>query len=132
MKSDEMVSEVIKEELRLTNERLRLSIVMLLFWIVITTLDITSVIDLVEDDTDIKFVIYAIMATTAILLILCSLIVQAQPLISKMLKNRKNIEQFWETEEKLQPDIEKRRIASEIVLIIGILIMLVALLFVAV
>ena len=132
MKSDQMVSEVIKEELRLTNERLRLSIVMLLFWILITTLDITSVIDLVEDDTDIKFVVYAIMATAAILLILCALIIQAQPLISKMLKNRKNIEQFWETEEKLQPDIEKRRIASEVVLIVGILIMLVALLFVAV
>ncbi|MHA1200254.1 MAG: hypothetical protein ACTSQF_13085 [Candidatus Heimdallarchaeaceae archaeon] len=114
-----MVSEVIKEELRLT-----------LFWVVITTLDITSVINLGEEGTE--FVIYAIMATAAILLILCSLIVQAQPLISKMLKNRKNVEQFWETEEKLKPDIEKRRTVSETILIIGILVLLTALLFVAV
>ncbi|MCE7741363.1 MAG: hypothetical protein GOP50_02800 [Candidatus Heimdallarchaeota archaeon] len=125
-----MVSEVIKEELRLTNERLRITIAILLFWVVITTLDITSVINLGEEGT--KFVIYAIMATAAILLILCSLIVQAQPLISQMLKNRKNVEQFWETEEKLKPDIEKRRKASEVILIIGILVMLIALLFVAV
>lgn len=125
-----MVSEVIKEELRLTNERLRITIAILLFWVVITTLDITSVINLGEEGTE--FVIYAIMATAAILLILCSLIVQAQPLISQMLKNRKNVEQFWETEEKLKPDIEKRRKASEVILIIGILVMLIALLFVAV
>jgi len=125
-----MVSEVIKEELRLTNERLRITIAILLFWVVITTLDITSVINLGEEGTE--FVIYAIMATAAILLILCSLIVQAQPLISKMLKNRKNVEQFWETEEKLKPDIEKRRTVSETILIIGILVLLTALLFVAV
>ena len=125
-----MVSEVIKEELRLTNERLRITIAVLLFWVVITTLDITSVISLGEEGT--KFVVYAIMATAAILLILCALVVQAQPLISQMLKNRKNVEQFWETEEKLKPNIEKRRVASEIILIIGILVMLVALLFVAV
>ena len=125
-----MVSEVIKEELRLTNERLRFTIVILLFWVLITTLDITEVITLGEEGTE--FVIYAIMATAAILLLLCSLIVQAQPLISQMLKNRKNVEQFWETEEELKPDIEKRRKASEIILIVGILVMLVALLFVAV
>ncbi len=125
-----MVSEVIKEELRLTNERLRITIAVLLFWVVITTLDITSVISLGEEGAE--FVIYAIMATAAILLILCSLVIQAQPLISQMLKNRKTVEQFWETEEKLKPNIEKRRIASEIILIIGILVLLIALLFVAV
>lgn len=125
-----MVSEVIKEELRLTNERLRFTIVILLFWVLITTLDITEVITLGEEGTE--FVIYAIMATAAILLLLCSLIIQAQPLISQMLKNRKNIEQFWEIEDELKPNIEKRRIASETVLIVGILVMLIALLFVAV
>ena len=130
MKSDLMVSEVIKEELRLTNERLRLTIVILLFWVILTTLDITSTINLGEEGTE--FVIYAIMATGAILLILCSLAIQAQPLISRMLKNRKNIDEFWETEEKLNPDIEKRRKASEATMIIGILVMLIALLFVAV
>ena len=125
-----MVSEIIKEELRLTNERLRLTIAILVFWVILTTLDITTVINLGQEGTD--FVIYAIMAITAILLVLCSLIIQAQPLISKMLKNRKNIEEFWETEEKLNPDIEKRRKASETIMIIGILVMLIALLFVAV
>jgi hypothetical protein len=130
MKSEKMVSEVIKEELRLTNERLRFTIVILLFWVLITTLDITQVITLGVEGTE--FVIYAIMTTAAILLLLCSLIIQARPLIVQMLKNRKKIEQFWETKEELKPDIEKRRIASEIVLIVGILVMLVALLFVAV
>ncbi len=125
-----MVSEVIKEELRLTNERLRLTIVILLFWVIITTLDITTVINLGSEGPE--FVAYAIMATTAILLILCSLAIQGQPLIKQMIKNRKNVEKFWETEEKLKPDIEKRRKASEIIIIIGIIVMMVALLFVAV
>lgn len=125
-----MVSEIIKEELRLTNERLRLTIVVLLFWVIITTLDITTVINLGTEGTE--FVIYAIMATAAILLILCSLTIQAHPLIRQMLKNRKNVEQFWDTDEELKPDIEKRRKASEIIMIIGILVMMVALLFVAV
>ena len=130
MKSDQMVSKIIKEELRLTNERLRLTITILIFWVVLTTLDITTVINLGEDGTE--FVIYAIMATAAILLILCSLAIQAQPLISQMIKNRKNVEQFWDTEEKLKPDIEKRSKISEAIMIVGILTMLVALLFVAV
>jgi len=128
-----MVSDVIKEELRLTNERLRITIAILFFWIIITTLDITSVITLGGEETDFEFYMtYLIMATVAIILLLCSLIIQAQPVISNMLKNRKNVELFWETEEKLKPDIEKRRIASEVILIIGILVLLVALIFVAV
>lgn len=125
-----MVSEVIKEELRLTNERLRLTIVVLLFWVLLTTLDIATVINLGTEGTE--FIIYAIMATAAILLILCSVAIQAQPLISQMLKHRKNIEQFWEIEEKLKPDIEKRRKASEVIIIAGIIVMMIALLFVAV
>ena len=128
-----MVSEVIKEELRLTNERLRIIVVVLFFWIIVTTLDITSVITLGGEETPLElYMTYLIMATAAIILLLCSLIVQAQPLIGQMLKNRKNVVQFWETEEKLKPDIEKRRIASESILIIGILVLLVALLFVAI
>jgi len=41
-----MVSEVIKRELRLANERLRIAIIILLFWVVIMTLDINGIIHL--------------------------------------------------------------------------------------
>lgn len=125
-----MVSETIQNELRITNERLRLTIFILLFWVVITTLDVTSTINLGEDE--LKFVIYAIIASTANIILLLSLGVQIEPLVKGMLKNRKNIEQFWESKEQLRPDIKKRTLASEILLIIAILLMFTSLLFIIV
>jgi len=125
-----MVSEVLKEEIRLTYERLRLTIVILLFWVVLTTLDFTGVIQL-ETETY-YFLAYAILATAAIIFLILSLGIQAEPLIKQIIKNRKEIEKFWESEEKLKPDLAKRTKASEAIVIFGIVLMMIALLFVIV
>ena len=125
-----MVSEVLKEEIRLTYERLRLTIVILLFWVVLTTLDFTGVIQL--ETKTYYFLAYAILATAAIIFLILSLGIQAEPLIKQIIKNRKEIEKFWESEEKLKPDLAKRTKASEAIVIFGIVLMMIALLFVIV
>lgn len=125
-----MVSEIMQNEVRLTNERLRISIFILLFWVIITTLDVTGAISLRENV--IGFLTYAIIASTAIIILLLSLGIQIEPLIKGMIKNRKDIDKFWESQEELKPDIKKRTIASEILLIIAILLMLTSLLFIIV
>ncbi|MHA1346024.1 MAG: hypothetical protein ACTSVO_03355 [Candidatus Heimdallarchaeaceae archaeon] len=125
-----MVSEIMQNEVRLTNERLRISIFILLFWVIITTLDVTGAISL--GDNEIGFLTYAIIASTAIIMLLLSLGTQIEPLVKGMIKNRKDIETFWDNQEKLKPDIKKRTLASEIFLIISILLMLISLLFIVV
>ncbi|MCK4895486.1 MAG: hypothetical protein KAS47_01655 [Candidatus Heimdallarchaeota archaeon] len=125
-----MVSKIIQNEVRLTNERLRISIFILLFWVIITTLDVTGAISLRENV--IGFLTYAIIASTAIIMLLLSLGIQIEPLVKGMIKNRKDIDKFWESQEELKPDIKKRTIASEILLIIAVLLMLTSLLFIIV
>ena len=125
-----MVSDIINEELRLTYERLRMTLVILFFWVIITTLDITGIINL--EDTGNNFLIYAIMAASAIIFLILSLGIQAEPLIKQVIKNRKEIDKFWESEERLKPSIEKRTKISEIILVFAIIVMMVALLFVMV
>lgn len=125
-----MVSDVIKRELRLVNERLRITIVILLFWVVIVTLDIVGVIGLSTEG--VKFLTYAILGATAIIFLVLGLGIQIEPLVKAMIKNRKNIEAFWESESELKPDIEKRTKISEIILITAIVLMLVSLLFITV
>ena len=125
-----MVSDIINEELRLTYERLRMTLVILFFWVIITTLDITGIINL--EDTGSNFLIYAIMAASAIIFLILALGIQAEPLIKQVIKNRKEIDKFWESEERLKPSIEKRTKISEIILVFAIIVMMVALLFVMV
>ena len=125
-----MVSDIINEELRLAYERLRLTLVILLFWVILTTLDVTGVINL--EVTAIKFLTYGILAACSIILLILSLGIQAEPLIKQIIKNRKEIDKFWEIEEKLKPNIEKRTKISEIILVFAILLMMVSLLFVIV
>jgi len=125
-----MVSDIIQNEVRLTNERLRISIFILLFWVIITTLDVTGVISL--GDSEISFITYAIIASTAIIMLLLSLGTQIEPLVKGMIKNRKDIDKFWEGKGPLIPDIKKRTLASEILLIIAILLMLTSLLFITI
>ena len=125
-----MVSKIMQSEVRLTNERLRISIFILLFWVIITTLDVTGAISLRENV--IGFLTYAIIASTAIIMLLLSLGIQIEPLVKGMIKNRKDIDKFWESQEELKPDIKKRTIASEILLIIAVLLMLTSLLFIIV
>lgn len=125
-----MVSKIIQNEVRLTNERLRISIFILLFWVIITTLDVTGAISLRENV--IGFLTYAIIASTAIIMLLLSLGIQIEPLVKGMIKNRKDIDKFWESQEELKPDIKKRTTASEILLIIAVLLMLTSLLFIIV
>ncbi|OLS30511.1 MAG: hypothetical protein HeimAB125_19070 [Candidatus Heimdallarchaeota archaeon AB_125] len=125
-----MVSDIINEELRLTYERLRMTLVILFFWVIITTLDIPGIINL--EDTGNNFLIYAIMAASAIIFLILALGIQAEPLIKQVIKNRKEIDKFWESEERLKPSIEKRTKISEIILVFAIIVMMVALLFVMV
>ncbi len=125
-----MVSEIINEELRLTYERLRMTLVILFFWVILTTLDITGIINLEGNGNN--FLVYAIMAASAIIFLILALGIQAEPLIKQVIKNRKEIDKFWESEEKLKPSIEKRTKISEIILIFAILIMMVSLLFITV
>jgi amino acid permease len=125
-----MVSEIMLNEVRLTNERLRISIFILLFWVIITTLDFTGAINF--GDNDIGFVTYAIIASTAIIILLLSLGIQIEPLVKGMIRNRKDIDKFWESQKELKPDIKKRTLASEIMLIIAILLMLTSLLFIVI
>ena len=125
-----MVSKIIQNEVRLTNERLRISIFILLFWVIITTLDVTGAISLRENV--IGFLTYAIIASTAIIMLLLSLGIQIEPLVKGMIKNRKDIDKFWKSQEELKPNIKKRTTASEILLIIAVLLMLTSLLFIIV
>jgi len=125
-----MTSKIMQSEVRLTNERLRISIFILLFWVIITTLDVTRAISL--RDNDIGFLTYTIIASTAIIMLLLSLGIQIEPLVNGMIKNRKDIDKFWESQEELKPDIKKRTLASEILLIIAVLLMMTSLLFIVV
>ncbi|MHA2357913.1 MAG: hypothetical protein ACXABK_04005 [Candidatus Heimdallarchaeaceae archaeon] len=125
-----MVSEYIQKELRITYERLRISLVVLFFWVVIVTLDITGAIQL--DAEGVNFLVYAILATSSVVFLVLGLGIQTEPLIKAMIKNRKDIEKLWESNENLKPDIDRRALISEIVIILAIVLMLVSLLFVVV
>ncbi|MFW9851488.1 MAG: hypothetical protein ACFFDS_00930 [Candidatus Thorarchaeota archaeon] len=125
-----MVSEIIKEELRLVNERLRITLVILFFWALVVTLDITGAI--VLEAEGVNFLIYAILATTSVVFLVLALGIQIEPFVREMIKKRKEIETFWESKEVLKPSLEKRTKISEIVLLTAIILMMVSLLFVVV
>ncbi len=125
-----MVSKTMKSELRLVNERLRITLVILFFWALVVTLDITGAIVLEADG--INFLVYAILATTSVVFLILALGIQIEPFVREMIKKRKEIETFWESKEALKPSLEKRTKISEIVLITAIILMMVSLLFVVV
>ncbi len=125
-----MVSETMKSELRLVNERLRITLVILFFWALVVTLDITGAI--VLEAEGINFLVYAILATTSVVFLILALGIQIEPFVREMIKKRKEIEKFWESKEALKPSLEKRTKISEIVLITAIILMMVSLLFVVV
>ena len=125
-----MVSDTMHKELRLTYERLRLALAVLFFWVVIVTLDITGAVRL--EATGLNFLVYAILATTSVVLLLVGLVIQSEPLLKIMIKNRKDTSKIWENKDELKPNIELRKKISEIIQIIAILLMFVSLLFVVV
>ncbi|MCG3215784.1 MAG: hypothetical protein KAS63_03670 [Candidatus Heimdallarchaeota archaeon] len=125
-----MVSVVIKEELRIINERVRMTIIILIFWVVVTTLDFSGVISLFSEG--IRFVTYAIMAATSVILLVLGLGIQIEPFVKEMIKRRKDINSFWERDEILKPNIEKRAKISEIIQLLAILLMMISLLFIMV
>ena len=125
-----MVSEIMKRELRIINERLRMTIMVLFFWVVVTTLDFSGAISLFTEGD--KFVTYAVMAATSVIFLVLGLAIQIEPFVKAMLKKRKEIDSFWETNEKLKPDIDKRAKISEIIQLFAILLMMVSLLFIIV
>lgn len=129
-KSDYMVSDTMQKELIITYERLRLAFVVLLFWVVIVTLDIAGAMRL--EAVGLNFLVYAILATTSVVLLLVGLVVQSEPLLKVMIKNRKDTSKIWESSEELKPSIDLRKKISEIVQIIAILLMFISLLFVVV
>ena len=124
-----MVSEVIKRELRLANERLRIVIIILLFWVVIMTLDINGIIHLATNET--HFLVYAIMSATAVIFLILGLGIQVEPIVKEMIKNRKDINSFWERKEELKPSISKRIKISEICQLFAITLLMIALLFIS-
>ncbi|MHA1396954.1 MAG: hypothetical protein ACTSYV_03140 [Candidatus Heimdallarchaeaceae archaeon] len=124
-----MVSEVIKRELRLANERLRIAIIILLFWVVIMTLDINGIIHLATNET--HFLVYAIMSATAVIFLILGLGIQVEPIVKEMIKNRKDINSFWERKEELKPSISKRIKISEICQLFAITLLMIALLFIS-
>jgi hypothetical protein len=130
MKVIKMVSEIIKEELRLVNERLRITLVILFFWALVVTLDITGAIKLEAEG--VNFLVYAILATTSVVFLILALGIQIEPFVREMIKKRKEIEEFWESKEELKPSLEKRTKISEIVLLTAIILMMISLLFVVV
>ena len=125
-----MVSEIMKKELRIINERLRMTIIILLFWVVVTTLDFSGAISLYTEGN--KFITYAIMAATSVIFLILGLAIQIEPFVKQMIKKRKEIDSFWETNEQLKPDIEKRAKISEFIQLFAILLMMVSLLFIVV
>ncbi len=125
-----MVSDTMHKELRLTYERLRLALAVLFFWVVIVTLDITGALRL--EATGLNFLVYAILATSSVVLLLVGLVIQSEPLLKIMIKNRKDTSKIWENNDELKPSIELRKKISEIIQIIAILLMFVSLLFVVV
>jgi len=125
-----MVSKIIKEELRLVNERLRITLVILFFLALVVTLDITGAI--VLEAEGVNFLVYAILATTSVVFLVLALGIQIEPFVREMIKKRKEIEAFWESKEELKPSLEKRTKISEIVLLTAIILMMVSLLFVVV
>ncbi|NPD89352.1 MAG: hypothetical protein HGN29_11560 [Asgard group archaeon] len=125
-----MVSDTMQKELIITYERLRLAFVVLLFWVVIVTLDIAGAMRL--EAVGLNFLVYAILATTSVVLLLVGLVVQSEPLLKVMIKNRKDTSKIWESSEELKPSIDLRKKISEIVQIIAILLMFISLLFVVV
>ena len=125
-----MVSNTMQKELRLTYERLRLAFAVLLFWVVIVTLDITGAVRL--EAVGLNFLVYAILATTSVVLLLVGLVIQSEPLLKVMIKNRKDTSKIWESDDELKPSLDLRKKISETVQIIAILLMFISLLFVVV
>ena len=125
-----MVSDIMQRELQLTYERLRLALAVLLFWVVIVTLDITGAVRL--EAVGLDFLVYAILATTSVVLLLVGLVIQSEPLLKIMIKNRKDTSKVWESEEELKPSINLRKMISEITQIVAILLMFISLLFIVV
>ena len=126
----DLVSETMHKEIKLTYERLRLALAILFFWVVIITLDISGAVSL--EASGLNFLVYAILATTSVVLLLVGLVIQSEPLIKVMIKNRKDTNKIWESNDELKPSIELRKKISEIIQIIAILLMFVSLLFVVV
>ena len=114
----------------MTYERLRLALAVLLFWVVIVTLDITGAVRL--EAVGLDFLVYAILATTSVVLLLVGLVIQSEPLLKIMIKNRKDTSKVWESEEELKPSINLRKMISEITQIVAILLMFISLLFIVV
>lgn len=125
-----MVSDIMQRELQLTYERLRLALAVLFFWVVIVTLDITGAVRL--EAVGLNFLVYAILATTSVVLLLVGLVIQSEPLLKIMIKNRKDTSKVWESEEELKPSINLRKMISEITQIVAILLMFISLLFIVV
>lgn len=125
-----MVSNTIKEEWKIANERIRMTLVILIFWVVLTILGISGTINL-NTNYD-YFLVYAIMSPSAIVILLLGMGIQIEPLLKVIIKGRKTKENVWALEEKLQPSIEKRTKRSEIFQLLAILLLLISLIFVSI
>ena len=100
-----MVSNTIKEEWKIANERIRMTLVILMFWVILTILGLSGAINLTTDYN--YFLVYAIMSPSAIIILLLGMGIQIEPLLKVIIKGRKTKEDVLALEEKLQPSIEK-------------------------
>ncbi|MHA1259536.1 MAG: hypothetical protein ACTSRO_07840 [Candidatus Heimdallarchaeaceae archaeon] len=57
--------------------------------------------------------------------------IQVEPIVKEMIKNRKDINSFWERKEELKPSISKRIKISEICQLFAITLLMIALLFIS-
>ncbi|MHA1399620.1 MAG: hypothetical protein ACTSQE_04680 [Candidatus Heimdallarchaeaceae archaeon] len=125
-----MVSDVMQQELKYAYERIRFVLLIIVFWLILSLLCFSNIVNFLEEGEN--FTIYAIMSSSSTLLLILSLGIQIEPLVKGMLNHRKQLNEFWEREEKLEPDIYKRALISEIILTVAVLTMMVGLLFVSV
>jgi len=125
-----MVSNTIKEEWKIANERIRMTLVILTFWVILTILGISGTINLTTNYD--YFLVYAIMSPSAIVILLLGMGIQIEPLLKVIIKGRKTKENVWALEEKLQPSIEKRTKRSEVLQLLAILLLLISLIFVSI
>lgn len=125
-----MVSNTIKEEWKIANERIRMALVILIFWVILTILGLSGAISLTTDYD--YFLVYAIMSPSAIVILLLGMVIQIEPLLKVIIKGRKTKENVWIREEKLQPSIGKRTKRSELFQLLAILLLLISLIFVSI
>ncbi len=123
-----MPSEVLKNELFHSYEKIVYTIILLLLWIIVDVLAISGYLPHPINTTN--FLFYAIISSSSSVLLVLSMAIQVEPLVKGIITHRADLESFWKSEERLTPELYKRTKFSDTFLMIGTVLMLISFIFI--